>query len=161
MGLSEYWLPVRVVLAVYDLVVMLVTLEPMRIYDLLGLLCKVKLHGRRVTRPQAAPWNVLVEWRKAVAEAPNVVFCARAEDSAELRTLTYADADALSDEFARWVVSVQPTRDGAVALVMGSSCEFLVAYLGVAKSGRAAALCNTTLRGDALAHALPNLYIYQ
>ncbi|KAH8088823.1 very long-chain fatty acid-CoA ligase [Aureococcus anophagefferens] len=110
------------------------------------------LHGRRVSRAGATKWNVLVEWRRAVAEAPRAI--ARAEDRASPARLTYAEVDALSDEFAEWIKRTEPGGAGAVALLMGNSCAFLVAWLGVAKAGRAAALVNCTLRGDALAHAL-------
>ena len=152
--LQSYPLPVRVCLAVLDLCWALATLELRRIFDLLLLLARVKLHGRRVSRAGAKKWNVLVEWRRAVAEAPQAVAIARAEDRASPARLTYAEVDALSDEFAAWVARAEPGGAGAVALLMGNSCAFLVAWLGVAKAGRAAALVNCTLRGDALAHAL-------
>ena len=154
MGLQSYPLPVRVCLAVLDLCWALATLELRRIFDLLLLLARVKLHGRRVSRAGAKKWNVLVEWRRAVAEAPRAVAIARAEERASPARLTYAEVDALSDEFAEWIKRTEPGGAGAVALLMGNSCAFLVAWLGVAKAGRAAALVNCTLRGDALAHAL-------
>ena len=154
MGLQSYPLIVRVCLAVLDLCWALATLELRRIFDLLLLLARVKLHGRRVSRAGAKKWNVLVEWRRAVAEAPQAVAIARAEDRASPARLTYAEVDALSDEFAEWIKRTEPGGAGAVALLMGNSCAFLVAWLGVAKAGRAAALVNCTLRGDALAHAL-------
>ena len=154
MGLQSYPLIVRVCLAVLDLCWALATLELRRIFDLLLLLARVKLHGRRVSRAGAKKWNVLVEWRRAVAEAPQAVAIARAEDRASPARLMYAEVDALSDEFAAWLKRTEPGGAGAVALLMGNSCAFLVAWLGVAKAGRAAALVNCTLRGDALAHAL-------
>ena len=50
MGLQSYPLIVRVCLAVLDLCWALATLELRRIFDLLLLLARVKLHGRRVSR---------------------------------------------------------------------------------------------------------------
>ena len=140
MGLQSYPLIVRVCLAVLDLCWALATLELRRIFDLLLLLARVKLHGRRVSRAGAKKWNVLVEWRRAVAEAPQAVAIARAEDRASPARLTYAEVDALSDEFAAWLKRTEPGGAGAVALLMGNSCAFLVAWLGVAKAGTSTGL---------------------
>ncbi|KAH8069660.1 very long-chain fatty acid-CoA ligase [Aureococcus anophagefferens] len=134
MGLQSYPLPVRVCLAVLDLCWALATLELRRIFDLLLLLARVKLHGRRVSRAGATKWNVLVEWRRAVAEAPRAVAIARAEDRASPARLTYAEVDALSDEFAEWIKRTEPGGAGAVALLMGNSCAAAAAALGAARA---------------------------
>ena len=85
--LSAHIWPVRVALAAWDFVRTVALIEKRRVYDLLSLLAKVKLHGRRLTAAEAAPWNVLVEWRAAVAAAPAAVFIARA-DEADVKQLT-------------------------------------------------------------------------
>ncbi|KAH8073052.1 very long-chain fatty acid-CoA ligase [Aureococcus anophagefferens] len=95
--LQSYPLPVRVCLAVLDLCWALATLELRRIFDLLLLLARVKLHGRRVSRAGATKWNVLVEWRRAVAEAPRAVAIARAEDRASPARLAGEGLDRLDD----------------------------------------------------------------
>ncbi|KAJ8609886.1 hypothetical protein CTAYLR_007499 [Chrysophaeum taylorii] len=125
--------------------------------DLLLLLMRAKKIGRRVAREARAgrKWNVLTEWKERASqrgEAPFLV-AAGEETGMALRSLSYAEADELSDAVARWL---DPKTDPGetVAMVMGTSCEFCVVLLGVAKAGCRAALINVALRGGPLAHAL-------
>eukprot|EP00629_Pelagomonadales_sp_RCC1024_P002274 CAMPEP_0119287602 /NCGR_PEP_ID=MMETSP1329-20130426/35866_1 /TAXON_ID=114041 /ORGANISM="Genus nov. species nov., Strain RCC1024" /LENGTH=103 /DNA_ID=CAMNT_0007288363 /DNA_START=184 /DNA_END=492 /DNA_ORIENTATION=- len=98
--LGSRWLPTRVLIAIWDFIRVIYSLENRRVYDLLSLLVKIKRHGR-LLKGREADWNVLREWRKAVREAPDRPFVERAEADAEgLRSITYGSCDVLSDGFA-------------------------------------------------------------
>ena len=98
--------------------------------------------GRRGARDDPGRWTA------AARERPTQPFVVRADSSecgTAIRSLSYASADALSTEFARWLVQEgRCARGETVALLMGTSCEFVVAFLGCVKAGTRAALLNVS-----------------
>lgn len=72
----------------------------------------------------------------------------------ERRSLTYRELDALANRYAHWAKSRNLRRGDTVALMMMNRAEFLAAWLGLSKVGIAAALINTNLTGQPLAHCL-------
>lgn len=120
--------------------------------DLLWLLIRVKLLGRRIARAarlKARPWSVLSEWKKQRHNTGAFVM------DESLRQVSYEAAEELSDEVARWVgAETEVVAGETVAMVMGSSLEFVVVLLGLAKARCPAALVNVALRGASLSHAL-------
>lgn len=120
--------------------------------DLARLLLRIKAIGRR-----DAKWSLILEWKRTVRRCGESTFVEAAgeEESTSLRSLSYSAADTLSDEVARWLATETDTRAGeTVAVVMATSCEFCVVYLGILKARCRAALVNVALRGAPLSHAL-------
>jgi fatty-acyl-CoA synthase len=69
-------------------------------------------------------------------------------------TVTYAELDAGANRYARWAMGQGVKRGDAVALLMENRPEYLFAWLGLMKLGAIAALINTNLRGQPLAHSI-------
>ena len=124
--------------------------------DLVVLLLRVKAVGRRVARRSEQPFSVVAEWKRSVrrnGEKPFLEVCASGDNV--IRELSYAATDELAEEFAQWLGSSTATRRGeTVGVIMGTSAEFVVILLGLAKAGCRAALVNVALTGEPLSHAL-------
>ncbi len=72
----------------------------------------------------------------------------------EDQKVTNAELDARANQVARWATAQGIERGDVVALLMGNSPEYIMTWLGLAKIGAVAALLNTNLRGQPLAHCL-------
>lgn len=72
----------------------------------------------------------------------------------ENRQYTYRQYDQAANQFARWAQAQGIKRGEPVALLMENRPEYLFAWLGIVKIGAIAALINTNLRGQPLAHSL-------
>ena len=70
------------------------------------------------------------------------------------RTVTYAELDAGANRYARWAGSLRLTKGDSVALLMENCPEYVMAWLGLIKNGSVAALINTNLQAQALAHSI-------
>ncbi len=68
--------------------------------------------------------------------------------------LTYRELNAAANRYARWALGQGVKPGDAVALLMENRPEYLVAWLGLVKTGAIVALINHNLQGHALAHSL-------
>lgn len=67
---------------------------------------------------------------------------------------TYAALDAAANRIAHWARQNGVARGDAVALLMENRPDYVASWLGLLKAGVIAALINTNLRGQALAHSI-------
>jgi fatty-acyl-CoA synthase len=72
----------------------------------------------------------------------------------EDQKVTNAELEAGANQVARWATAQGIERGDVVALLMGNCPEYIITWLGLAKIGAVAALLNTNLRGQPLAHCL-------
>jgi fatty-acyl-CoA synthase len=72
----------------------------------------------------------------------------------EDQTLSYQAVAERSNRYARWALDQGLGRGDVVALMMHNCPEYLAAWLGITRVGAIAALINTNLIGDSLAHAI-------
>lgn len=102
---------------------------------------------------------------EGVYETPNRTFADVIEDFArtkpnniailfEDQSITYAELNAAANRYARWVRSLGVKKGDGVALLMENRPEYLMAWLGIIKAGGVAALINTNLTAQVLAHSL-------
>src|SRR5437762_12228513 len=72
----------------------------------------------------------------------------------EHEVLSFRELAALSNRFARWALDQGLSRGDVVCLVMHNCPDYLAAWLGITRIGAIAALINTHLVGESLAHAI-------
>ncbi len=72
----------------------------------------------------------------------------------EKESLTYAQLNGRSNQYARWARDEGCGKDAVVALLMPNRPEYLCVWLGIAKAGGVTALLNTNLPGASLAHCI-------
>jgi fatty-acyl-CoA synthase len=70
------------------------------------------------------------------------------------RTMTYQELERAANRVARWAREQHIARGDAVALLMENRPEYVATWLGLLKVGAVAALINTNLRGQPLAHSI-------
>ena len=106
------------------------------------------LIGMRDVKPDSA--HTIVDVVEAQARAtPNAVAFYYLDT-----TMSYAALNAAADRIAHWARQTGIERGEAVALLMETRPDYVVAWLGLLKAGAVAALINTNLRGAALAHSV-------
>jgi fatty-acyl-CoA synthase len=72
----------------------------------------------------------------------------------EDETLSYSELASRANRYARWTLD-QGIRPGDVVCVVMHNCpDYLAAWLGITRTGAIAALVNTNLVGESLAHAI-------
>ena len=72
----------------------------------------------------------------------------------EDRKISYRAYNEEANKYARWALSQGLGRGDVVALLMENRPEYLIAWLGIIKTGAAAALINTNQAKQPLAHSL-------
>jgi fatty-acyl-CoA synthase len=72
----------------------------------------------------------------------------------EDRVVTWSELDQGANRYARWVKDLGLRQGDVVTLLMENRPEYLMAWMGLLKSGIIAALVNTHLAGHALAHSI-------
>lgn len=70
------------------------------------------------------------------------------------QTLSYAALDASANRFAHWARAQGVGRGDCVAMLLENCPDYLACWLGLFKLGAIAALVNTNLKGEALAHSV-------
>ena len=107
-----------------------------------------------------------VFWRiREIDAASDVLICDDFEQAAdkfehhtalefEGERYTYAQLDALANRFAAWGLAQGLKAGETVAVFLPNRAEYVPAWVGVTKTGAAAALINSNLSGSALAHCL-------
>ena len=68
--------------------------------------------------------------------------------------LSYRDLSFRCNQYARWGLAQGLKRGDAVCLMMPNCAEYMAVWLGLSRIGAVAALINTNLAGDALAHSI-------
>ena len=102
---------------------------------------------------------------KPIKATPNRTMCERMEEVAnrhpdrvalisEHETFTYGDYNGRANRYARFARAEGIGRNETVALLMPNRPEYLAIWMGVARSGGATALLNTSQTGQALAHSI-------
>jgi fatty-acyl-CoA synthase len=72
----------------------------------------------------------------------------------EDEAFSYSELADRANRYARWTLSQGIAPGQVVCLVMHNCPEYLAAWLGITRTGAVAALVNTNLVGDSLAHAI-------
>jgi fatty-acyl-CoA synthase len=72
----------------------------------------------------------------------------------EDRIVSWSELDAGANRFARWAQAIGLRKGDVVTLLMENCPEYVMAWLGLLKSGVIAALVNTNLTGQPLAHSI-------
>ncbi|HEY4670723.1 MAG TPA: long-chain-acyl-CoA synthetase [Gemmatimonadaceae bacterium] len=72
----------------------------------------------------------------------------------EDETLTYRELSVRANRYARWTLQQGIAPGEVVCLVMQNCPDYLAAWLGITRTGAVAALVNTNLVGESLAHAI-------
>ena len=70
------------------------------------------------------------------------------------RIVTWSELDAGANRYARWTKELGLNKGDVVTLFRDNSPEYIMAWLGLVKRGVVAALVNTHLAGQPLAHSL-------
>ncbi|MBU6297079.1 MAG: long-chain-acyl-CoA synthetase [Alphaproteobacteria bacterium] len=70
------------------------------------------------------------------------------------RAVSYRGLDEGANRYAHWAMAQGVKRGDVVALLMENRPEYLMAWLGLHKLGAVAALVNTNLTGQSLAHSI-------
>ena len=102
---------------------------------------------------------------KPIKATPNRTMCERMEEVAnrhpdrvalisEHETFTYGEYNGRANRYARFAGAEGIGRNETVALLMPNRPEYLAIWMGVARSGGATALLNTSQTGQALAHSI-------
>ena len=92
--------------------------------------------------------NIVTFWAKAVAKwasAESIIYGDK--------VYTYAEVDALSNKVASWA-SGRLQKGDTCALFMENRPEFIISWLGLAKSGIRVAMINTSIRKKGLQHCI-------
>ncbi len=69
-------------------------------------------------------------------------------------TYTFSALACRINQYRHWARAAGLSKGDVVALMMGNRPDYFAAWLGLSKEGIVAALINTSLRGEALAHSL-------
>ncbi|HXJ03294.1 MAG TPA: long-chain-acyl-CoA synthetase [Micropepsaceae bacterium] len=72
----------------------------------------------------------------------------------EDRIVSWGELDSGANRFARWTKAIGLRKGDVVTLLMENRPEYVMAWLGLIKSGIVAALVNTNLTGQPLAHSI-------
>ena len=96
-------------------------------------------------RSQTLPW-VIDELAERFERAPALV--------SREASFSYRQLAARSNRYARWALSQNLARGEVVCLLLPNCPEYLAAWIGLNRVGVVAALINTHLSGEALAHAV-------
>src|SRR5579872_2677343 len=70
------------------------------------------------------------------------------------QTWSHAELAARANRYARWALAQGIAKGDTVALLLGNCPDYLAIWVGLTRIGGLAALINTNLTGEALAHCL-------
>jgi fatty-acyl-CoA synthase len=120
-----------------------------------------------IKKPESASkaWLRALEMTARIEDAPSRTFpCvveelgARFGDAPALigafETFSHAGLAARANRYARWALSENIVGGDVVCLLMPGGPDYLAAWLGITRVGGVAALLNTNLKADALAHCI-------
>jgi fatty-acyl-CoA synthase len=90
--------------------------------------------------------DVVEDWSVRQPDRPALI--------SDTMTLNYRDLAARINRYARWALSAGVEPGDTVSLFMPGGPDYIAAWLGITKVGGVAALINTRLVGQSLAHCL-------
>ncbi len=113
----------------------------------------------------ARTWLKAIELTSRIEIAPSRLFADVVEDWAahqpdrpalvsDAQTLSYRALAERINRYARWALSTGVKRGDTVCLIMPTRPDYVAAWLGIGKVGGVAALINTKLVGQSLAHCV-------
>lgn len=113
----------------------------------------------------AAAWLRALELTSRLAQQPNRTFPIVIDELAaqfqeapalisESECLSYSGLARRVNQYARWALGQNLSREDCVCLLMANRPEYMPVWLGVSKIGAVVALLNTNLRGHSLAHCI-------
>jgi fatty-acyl-CoA synthase len=117
-------------------------------------------------KPSAArTWLKAIELTSRIEAEPSRLFADVVEDWAirqpdrpalvsDARSLSYRELAERINHYARWALSAGVKRGDTVCLIMPTRPDYVAAWLGVSRVGGVAALINTKLVGQSLAHCI-------
>ncbi|GMO94795.1 long-chain-acyl-CoA synthetase [Bradyrhizobium sp. TM239] len=125
-----------------------------------------------IERPKAARapsaskiWLKAIELTARIETLPGRLFADVIDDWAQRQpdrvalitdnaSLDYEDLSKRINRYARWARSAGVAKGDTVALIMPNGIDYVAAWLGISRIGGVAALLNTKLVGQSLAHCL-------
>jgi fatty-acyl-CoA synthase len=125
-----------------------------------------------ITQPKAARapsaskiWLKAIELTARIEMLPGRLFADVIDDWAQRQpdrialvtddaTLDYESLSKRINRYARWARAVGVARGDTVALIMPNGIDYVAAWLGISRVGGVAALINTKLVGQSLAHCI-------
>lgn len=116
----------------------------------LSYLLRIKLIVTKLREAERRSLTLADTWEATAAELGDKEALVSVSDSS---SRTFAELDAEADAFARWLASRGFEPRDVVGLLLPSAPAFVVALLGAAKLGCAAALLGPELRKEGLLHA--------
>jgi fatty-acyl-CoA synthase len=117
-------------------------------------------------KPSAAKtWLKAIELTSRIEAEPSRLFADVVEDwavrqpgrpalASDAQTLSYRQLAERINHYARWALSTGIQRGDTVCLIMAARPDYVAAWLGISKVGGVAALINTRLVGQSLAHCV-------
>jgi fatty-acyl-CoA synthase len=110
-------------------------------------------------------WARALALTAPIAQNPTITLPIRIAELAEIfgdrialigedETLSYRALAERSNRYARWALEQGLSRGDVVCIVMHNCPDYLAAWLGITRIGAIAALINTNLVGESLAHAI-------
>jgi len=106
----------------------------------------IELTSRIEAEPSRLFADVVADWAARQPDRPALV--------SDGERLSYRALAERVNRYARWAVSVGIKRGDTVCLVMPTRPDYVAAWLGISKVGGVAALINTKLVGQSLAHCV-------
>ncbi|MCK1421314.1 long-chain-acyl-CoA synthetase [Bradyrhizobium sp. 182] len=106
----------------------------------------IELTARIETLPGRLFADVVDDWARRQPDRAALVM-----DEA---TLDYEGLSKRINRYARWARSAGIAKDDTVALIMPNGIDYVAAWLGISRVGGVAALINTKLVGQSLAHCI-------
>ena len=125
--------------------------------DLLHLLLYLKSKAFQVQKDKT--WDINKEWNNRVKSTPNKQFLQMVDQTVE-QGQTFKSADLAANMIASGCYEKLGLRSNhVIAIIMPSSCEYVLLWLGLMKLGATSALINTNLIGKPLLHAIETAVI--
>jgi fatty-acyl-CoA synthase len=106
----------------------------------------IELTARIEADPSRLFVDVVEDWARRQPDRPALISGAE--------TFTYRALSARSNQYARWALAVGVKPGDTVCLLMPSRPDYVAAWLGISAVGGVAALINSKLIGQSLAHCV-------
>jgi fatty-acyl-CoA synthase len=90
--------------------------------------------------------DTIERWARERPQSPAIIH--------QDRVVTYGELDQGANRYARWAAGLGLRKGDVVSILMENRPEYVMAWLGLIKNGCIAALINTHLAGQPLAHSL-------
>ncbi len=123
------------------------TWKPKQAREGVGAMIRMALDGPRLLPfATGSPAQRVRHWARRTPDSLAIAFGAS--------RISWREVDAAADRYASWLRHEGIGRGDVIALMMDNRPAFLFAFTAISRIGAVAALINTELRGEPLAHAL-------